>query len=220
MAKEKLTQRQKFFQIMAKLSGTEIKNLLDKMTAEWLSKNHKKYGERVVKIIKEYAAKVDIAEKFRKQWNASHAPWDRYAERTDNVFGGGNFVNNVKYEVKGNVFRFYNDTQPDAPFWGTYEKKSDDDLSNWIEGDLTTGNSYIHPIPPYYAVNKKGRADYIIFKGWFDKSEWKNMWYKGDPYMHKALEDSRVRKIFRDMNYDFCKYFEKQIVKQYWNKSR
>lgn len=215
MASKRLTTNQKFASVIRTMSKSEIRDCVYDLFVKWIKNHDKKYSEQIKQVIQEYAEQVDIAKEFREQWNNSHAPWERYSEREGDEFRSGSFAKNIKYENTGDKYRFYNDTQPDLPFWGTYEKKSDDDLSTWIEGDKTTGKSFIHPIPPYYAVDKHGRPDYIIFKGWFDKTEWMNMWYPNDPYMDKAFEDERVKHIFKQVSNDFGKYFIQQIAKRY-----
>ena len=226
MAKQQMS----FNAILVKIPKSELATFIENTYVKWLKSNHRKYYEPITNIIKEYANKVDIAKKFRQQWNSSHPPWDRYAEKTEDASSTSNFANHVKYEINGANHRFYNDAKPkDAPFtytnykgevhtWGSYSPTAEDDLSNWIEGDLKTGDSYIHPIPPYTIVGKYGRAGLLIWRGWIDNSEWKNTWYEGDPYMHKALEDPRVKKIFGQMTIDFYKYLKTQIIKKYGDK--
>jgi hypothetical protein len=213
--------------VIRSIPRAEFERFANKHMTRWLKNNGDKYYSKVQKIVKEYAAKVDVGREFRSEWNSSHPPWEQYSTKSTADLDKRDFVNHVKYNIKedGDAY-FYNDAQPDPPFtytdykgevhtWKSNPQTTEDALSNWIEGDPATGDSCIHPIPPYTVIDKRGRADLIIWKGWIDNAEWKNMWYKGDPYMQKAFDDSRVQKIMTEMGADWGKAFRSALLKKY-----
>ena len=171
---------------------------------QWVGRRAKIYAEKISKIIKEYALKVDVAGDFREQWNSEHPTYERYqptafSAKTD-------FANGVGYEINGEKLSFFNNAEADTPMWGIKIPQAGD-LSNWIIGD--TENSYIHPIPPYIPLG----GGYKLFKVWFEKSEWKQMWYKADPYIQNALNDSRIKQIQKECLNDYLTDFKKAYDK-------
>lgn len=188
-----------------KIQTHSLVQLIDEEKRRWYKNKSSKYFEQITDIVKEYASKVDIAQNFRQQWNMVHPPWEQFTSTKGNM---DRFASHVKYRLDEGVLEIYNDAKPQNPMWGSHIPK-EGELSDWIEGDKVA-NSYIHPIPPYWEVN--GRK---IFKDWIEYSEWKNMWYEADPYIRKALQDPRIKKIIMESRLDFAKQVSEAIVKKW-----
>lgn len=190
------------------MSSNKTKNQIVKFISshsqQWIGKRLKIYAQKIANIIKEYALKVNIAEDFREEWNSSHPSYEQYqptafSAKTD-------FANGVGYKIVGDQMIFFNNAQAGRPMWGVSIPRPGD-LSNWIIGD--TEHSYIHPIPPY--INLGGGRK--VFKVWFEKSEWKKMWYTADPYIQNALKDERIKQIQKECLNDYLTDFKKAYDK-------
>lgn len=193
--------------VLKKVSPNEFERFCEEHQRKWLNTKGRKYIERVIKIVKEYAENVDIAGDFREEWNSSHyaSQWYTYNDTQPKT----KFASTVDYKIDGNKVTIFNNAKAQRPMWKANKPVEDGDLSDWIEGDGE--NSYIHPVPPYY----KDHLGRKIFKAWFEKSEWMKMWYKADPYFLKAFQDKRMATIEEEMFSDWAIDLRDSIIKKW-----